>query len=104
MEPHRGGQLDLTFDGGTTWTAGVWNNGGGLSPHDNFYSFGSIDLTSYAAANDNPNFGFRIVSIFSPQAFNQNSSVSHLANEAYMRPTQRNLPTCGGNRCSYGLV
>lgn len=80
----RWAQLDYTLDGGENWVTGFWNNGGGLSPHDSFYSF-SVDLTSVTVANNNPDFGFRIVSIFSPLAFNENSVNSFGANEAYMR-------------------
>ncbi|MBK9139689.1 MAG: hypothetical protein IPM17_13145 [Verrucomicrobia bacterium] len=68
---------------GSTWTT-LGNNSGGLSPHDTFYSF-NFDLSSTAGVNNNPNFGFRIVSIFSPLAFNQNSTLSYGADAAYMR-------------------
>jgi hypothetical protein len=81
----RWAQLDYTLDGGTNWTNGFWNNGGGLSPHDTFYSF-NVDLSSVTAANNNANFGVRIVSIFSPQAFDQNNVLGEFAaNTAYMR-------------------
>lgn len=76
-------QVDYTTDGGTTWTA-FDNNDGGLTPSDNFYSF-EFDFSGIPAANHNPNFGIRIVSIFSPLAFNQNTTLSYGANEAYMR-------------------
>jgi len=80
----RWAQVDYTVDGGGTWTTGFWNNNGGLSPHDAFYSF-SVDFSSVTAARNNPDFGVRVVSIFSPQAFNQNTTLSYGANEAYMR-------------------
>ncbi len=80
----RWAQVDYTLDAGTTWVTGFWNNAAGLSPHDNFYSF-TVDFSSVTGANNNANFGFRIVSIFSPVAFNQNSSISFGANAAYMR-------------------
>jgi hypothetical protein len=80
----RWAQVDYTLDGGTTWTTGFWNNGGGLSPHDFFYSF-TVDFSAVAGASNNAGFGFRIVSIFSPSAFNQNSTLSYGATEAYMR-------------------
>jgi PKD repeat protein len=78
----RWSQLQYTTNG-TTWNV-LDDNDGGLSPHDTFYPF-SFDLSSIPAANDNPNFGVRIVSIFSPLAFNQNATLSYGANEAYMR-------------------
>lgn len=80
----RWAQVDYTLDGGANWVTGFWTNSGGLSPHDNFYSF-TVDFGSVAGADDNANFGFRIVSIFSPFAFNQNSTLSYGADAAYMR-------------------
>jgi hypothetical protein len=81
----RWARVDYTLDGGASWTTGFWNNNGGLSPHDTFHSF-NVDLSSVTAANNNAGFGFRIVSIFSPLAFDQNSSLSPFAaNTAYMR-------------------
>jgi len=94
----RWAQVDYTLDGGASWVTGFWNNGGGLSPHDNFYSF-TVDFSSVAGANNNAGFGFRIVSIFSPEAFNQNSTLSFGANAAYMRAnaqaTYGGLPGAG---------
>lgn len=81
----RWSQVDYTLDGGTNWVTGFWNNNGGLSPHDTFYNF-NVDFTSVTGANGNANFGVRIVSIFSPQAFDQNSTLAPFAaNTAYMR-------------------
>jgi len=80
----RWAQVDYTLDGGTNWVTGFWNNGGGLSPHDSFYSF-TVDFSSVSGANNNAGFGFRIVSIFSPQSFNQNSTLSYGGDTAYMR-------------------
>jgi len=80
----RWAQIDYTLDGGTNWTTGFWNNSGGLSPHDTFYSF-NVDFSSVVGANNNANFGVRIVSIFSPLAFSENTSNNFGANSAYMR-------------------
>ncbi len=81
----RWAQIDYTLDGGINWTTGFWNNNGGLSPHDSFYSF-NVNFSSIAGADDNAGFGFRIVSIFSPVAFDQSSTLSEFAaNTAYMR-------------------
>jgi len=79
----RWAQLDYTLNG-TDWLPGFWNNGGGLSPHDTFYSF-TVDLSGLTGANNNANFGVRLVSIFSPLAFNQNSTTSVAADAGYMR-------------------
>lgn len=75
-------QFEYSVDG-TNWIIHSTNDGG-LAPHDSFYEF-VIDLTDCTACNDNPNFKVRIVSIFSPFAFNQNATLSYGANEAYMR-------------------
>jgi hypothetical protein len=75
-------QFEYSIDG-TNWIV-FGNNNGGLSPQDTFYDF-AVDLTSCTACNNNPNFKFKIVSIFSPVAFNQNATLSYGANEAYMR-------------------
>jgi len=81
----RWSQLDYTLDGGANWTTGFWNNNGGLSPHDTFYTF-NVDLSAIVGANNNADFGFRIVSIFSPLAFDQNNTnAPFAANTAYMR-------------------
>ena len=82
----RWAQLDYTLDGGSSWVTGFWNNAGALSPHDTFNTFSNIDFSSVTAANDNALFGVRIVSIFSPQAFDQSSTLAPFAaNTAYMR-------------------
>jgi hypothetical protein len=81
----RWAQVDYTLDGGATWVVGFWNNAGGLSPHDTFYNF-TVDFSSVAGAANNAGFGFRIVSIFSQLAFDQNSTLAEFAaNTAYMR-------------------
>jgi hypothetical protein len=81
----RWAQVDYTLDGGATWVVGFWNNAGGLSPHDTFYNF-TVDFSSIAGAGNNADFGFRIVSIFSPEAFDQNNALAEFAaNTAYMR-------------------
>jgi hypothetical protein len=80
----RWAQLDYTLDG-STWITNFWNNNGDLSPHDTFYSF-NIDLSAIVGANNNADFGFRIVSVFSPLAFDQNSTnAPFAADTAYMR-------------------
>ncbi len=98
----RWAQVDYTLDGGTNWVTGFWNNGGGISPHDAFYSF-TVDFSSVTGANDNAGFGFRIVSIFSPTAFNQNATLSFGANAAYMRANAQATfaPTPGTGTSDY---
>lgn len=90
----RWAQVDYTLDG-TNWVTGFWNNGGGLSPEDTFYNF-NVDFTSVVGVSDNPNFGVRVVSIFSPLAFDQNSSLAdYSANTAYMRASSEASYTPG---------
>ncbi|NBX36990.1 MAG: hypothetical protein EBR10_07180 [Planctomycetes bacterium] len=93
----RWAQVDYTVDGGANWVTNFWNNNGGLSPHDTFYSF-TVDFSSVSAAANNAGFGFRIVSIFAPVAFNQNATLAYGANAAYMRSNAEanyNLPGVG---------
>ncbi|HMO12737.1 MAG TPA: PEP-CTERM sorting domain-containing protein [Pirellulaceae bacterium] len=86
----RWAQVSYTLDGGANWTP-YWNNGGGLSPHDTFYSF-SVDFSSVIGANNNPNFGVRVLSIFSPNAFDENATNSFGANTAYQRANAQSGP------------
>ncbi len=80
----RWAQYEYSTDGGTNWIV-KGNNGGVLSPHDTF-NFIQVDLTACTACNNNANFKFRVVSIFSPVAFNtQGSSEVFGANSAYHR-------------------
>jgi len=80
----RWSQIDYSLDGGDNWVVGFWSNGGGISPHDVFYSF-NVDFSSISGVNDNSQFQIRIVSIFSPDAFGQNATLNYGANEAYQR-------------------
>ncbi len=101
----RWAQVDYTLDGGATWVTNFWNNNGGLSPHDTFYSF-TVDFSSVSGANNNAGFGVRVVSIFSPLAFNQNATLSYGANEAYMRAnsgaTYAPIPSTSTSSSNYG--
>ena len=91
----RWAEVQYTTNGGSSWTPFA-DNGGGLSPHDAFYTF-DFDLSSVGGANDNPLFGLRIVSIFSPVAFDQNASLpDYAANTAYMRANAAASYTPGG--------
>lgn len=77
--------VDYSIDGGQNWVVGFWNNQGLLSPNDNFYAF-TVDFSSVAAANNNPDFRVRVVSVFSPCDFVENNSGNVIpANTAYMR-------------------
>ncbi len=80
----RWAEFQYTVDGGTNWIS-YGNNYGGLNPRDEFYPF-SMDLTDISEVNNNPNFGVRVVSIFSPLAFNPGvPDKDYEANVAYHR-------------------
>lgn len=81
----RWAEIQYTLDG-VNWQA-LDNNDGGISPHDTFYPF-VFDFSGFSEASDNPNFGIRIVSIFSPVAFDDGLGNSFNANEAYHRARQ----------------
>jgi hypothetical protein len=97
----RWARVDYSLDGGSYWTTNFWNNNGGLPPQE-FYSF-KVDFSSVSGANNNANFMVRIVSIFSPNAFNQNSSLSYLVNTAYMRANDdaKYIPSSGVGNGNY---
>jgi hypothetical protein len=80
----RWARVDYSLNGGSNWTTNFWNNNGGLSPHDNFYSF-TVDFSSVSGANNNVNFVVRIVSIFSPDAFSDGLGNYYSASSAYYR-------------------
>jgi hypothetical protein len=79
----RWAEIHYTTNGGTNWNL-LANNAGGLSPHDTFYPF-TFDLSTIPDADNNQNFGFRVVSVFSPVAFEDGLGNSFNANEAYHR-------------------
>lgn len=80
----RWANIEYTVDGGASWTL-AGSNAGGLSPHDTFYSFSS-DLSSLGIVDDEADFGFRVVAVFAPVAFDQNASLADFAaNTAYQR-------------------
>jgi hypothetical protein len=100
----RWAQVDYTLNGGTDWVTGFWNNNGALSPHDTFSTF-DVDFSSITGANNNSGFGFRIVSIFSPLGFQQNSTSGNIAaNTAYMRANSDAVytPGTGSGTGNYG--
>ena len=64
----RWAELQYTIDGGENWIFYVTNDGA-LSPHDIVYPF-FFDFEGVEGVDNNPDFGVRIVSIFSPAEFN----------------------------------
>jgi len=77
-------RLDYTLDGGSSWfegssaRLGATNNAGDSWHNNNLASITDLN------ALDNPDFAFRVVSVFSPVGFTEAlSSTVYLANEAY---------------------
>ena len=78
-------RLDYTVDGGANWNLGTATILGSpsASAGDTFHNSNSL-LISDLAALGNPDFGFRVVSVFSPDAFTQVSgNISYGADTAY---------------------
>lgn len=101
----RWAQIEYTTNGGSTWTV-AQNNGGGLSPHDTFYTF-NISLTSLAEVEKVAGFGIRITSIFSPVAFDQNATLGDFAaDSAYQRANAQSgfEPGSGVGTGDYGTA
>lgn len=91
----RWSEIFYTLDGGGNWVS-FSNNAGGLSPHDTFHSF-NFDFSAVTGTANNADFGLRVVSIFSPSAFDQNASLGDFtANSAYMRANSQASFTAGG--------
>ncbi|MCC5923017.1 MAG: hypothetical protein JJT77_04445, partial [Crocinitomicaceae bacterium] len=90
----RWANIQYTTDGGATWT-NFANNAGGLSPDNTFHAF-SFDFSACAACNDNADFAVRILSIFSPDPFDQNENDTFGANEAYQRANTQSGPVGTG--------
>ncbi len=80
----RWAEFQYTTDGGTSWQR-FGDNGGVLSPHDTVAD-NLLDFEAIPEAADNPGFGLRIVSVFSPVAFNpEEPDEEFAANTAYHR-------------------
>lgn len=95
----RWAEFQYTTDGGTSWQR-FGDNGGALSPHDTVAD-NLLDFEAIPEAADNPGFGLRIVSVFSPVAFNpEEPDEEFAANTAYHRA--RTEGTGGGAYSSSG--
>ncbi|MFN3908087.1 MAG: T9SS type A sorting domain-containing protein [Flavobacterium sp.] len=95
----RWARFEYSVDG-VNWIS-VGTNNAILSPHDAF-TFNEVDLTTCTSCNNNPNFKFRIVSIFAPFEFCENGSVSFGANIAYQRANAASLDTGCVGTGNYG--
>lgn len=77
-------QLDYSIDGGANWILAYWNNSGAILPKDSWVPF-SVDFTNVSGVDNNANFRVRIVSVFSPFAFDESTSTAPFSgNSAYM--------------------
>lgn len=82
----RWSRLDYTTDGRNFIP--FRTNDGALSPPDTYRTY-RFDLSGIPGVDDNPQFGFRVVSVFSPRAFQQNSdSAMSAPDTAYMRASE----------------
>lgn len=98
----RWAQIDYSTDG-STWHTGFWINSGSLSPDGQWQDY-SINFGSVSTAENNPNFRVRIVSIFSPYAFDQsNQTAAYAAHTAYMiaQNTAVYSPSISSNNTNY---
>ncbi|MDG5799218.1 T9SS type A sorting domain-containing protein [Marinilabiliaceae bacterium ANBcel2] len=76
--------FEYTTDGGDTWEE-YGDNMGGLNPRDIFH-FVTLDFSDNEEVHDNPDFGIRVVSIYSPVAFNPGEpDIDFGSNVAYHR-------------------
>ncbi len=74
-------RLDYTNDGSSWQEVELFEIG---DTSANTFSFIGRDLSTLTAANNNPEFGLRFVSVFSPNAFTENA-VDYGANSAYQQ-------------------
>jgi hypothetical protein len=89
--------FQVTINGGDNWIS-VGNNYGGIFPRDEFYPF-TLDLSNVEGVENNPDFGFRIVSIFGPMDHIDGIGGEFEANTAYERNRKSggNAYDTGGN-------
>jgi hypothetical protein len=72
---------------------------------DTWFNQNSFDLSSVAGANNNANFGFEVVSVFSPVDFTQVSgNVNFLANTAYEVARNNGSSVYGGGTWRFDMV
>jgi hypothetical protein len=77
-------RVDHTVDGGTSWIEGTAQRMGAAANAGDTFHNNNLALINDPAALNNAAFGFRVVSVFSPEAFVEaSSSTSYLANTAY---------------------
>jgi hypothetical protein len=78
-------RLDHTLDSGTNWVLGSPQRMGGSAANvGDVFNNNNQALINDPAALNNPLFGFRVVSVFSPNAFTQvNGNISYAPNTAY---------------------
>ncbi len=79
----RWASFEYTTNGGQTWKP-LRNNNAGLSPGEIYYPF-SLSFAGIEEANNNADFGIRIVSIFSPVTFSDGLGNAFYPNAAYHR-------------------
>ncbi|MCC5839504.1 MAG: hypothetical protein JJT96_05200 [Opitutales bacterium] len=97
-------QLDYTVDGGNNWILGTPTRlGEAANAGDTWFNQNSLTLSN-AAVFDNSDFGFRIVSVFSAEAFTEASSgTEFIANSAY-EVARNTTSTYGGGTWRFDMV
>src|SRR5262249_40171691 len=85
-------QFEYTLDGSTFTPLGsptdlrlAGTNITGSTYPEGWVNGLSFDLSSIAGAANDPNFGFKLVTAFSPNAFTDNNGTNHGANTAFQR-------------------
>lgn len=95
-------RVDYTVDGGTNWLLGAATQMNNPLPSgsfgDRWHNSQSFSISNLSAL-DNADFGFRVVSVFNPNAFTQvNGNIEYDANTAY-EPARNPL---NGTNSNYG--
>ena len=97
-------RIDYTTNGGIDWTLGSAVRMGAAANAGDTWHNGNSLLINDVAALDNANFGFRIVSVFSPDAFTEAaSSTNYAANTAY-EVARNTTSTYGGGTWRFDMI
>jgi hypothetical protein len=101
-------RVDHTVDGGTNWITGTAQRMGTTANAGDTFHNNNVALINDPAALNNANFGFRVVSVFSPVAFTQvNGNISYGADTAYevaRNPSSGTNSAYGGGTWRFDMV
>ncbi len=97
-------RLDYTTDGGTNWTLGSATRlGTSANAGDTWFNNNSVTISDTAALN-NANFGFRVVSVFSPISFIENNSTTSYGGDAAYEVARNTTSNYGGGTWRFDMV